>query len=70
MKEFNSFFSFNFSVFEIEKLFNLSVFEIKKVFILYNICLWIPQIVLNSANTAADSTISPIFGAILSGTNF
>ena len=29
------------------------------------ICLWIPEIVLDSANTVADSAISPIFGAIL-----
>ena len=31
---------------------------------------WIPQTVLDSANTVADSTISPIFGAILNGKVF
>ena len=30
--------------------------------------LWVPQTVLDSANTVADSASSPIFGAILSGT--
>ena len=32
------------------------------------ICLWIPQTVLDSTNTVADSANSPIFGAIFSGT--
>ena len=32
--------------------------------------LWTPQIVLDSANTVADSANSSIFGAILSGTVF
>ena len=30
--------------------------------------LWVPQAVLDSANTVADSAHSPIFRAILSGT--
>ena len=34
------------------------------------IFLWIPQSVLDSANTNADSANSPIFGAILNGTVF
>ena len=33
-------------------------------------CLWIPQTVLDSANTVADSASSPIFGAILIRTVF
>ena len=31
---------------------------------------WIPQTVLDSANTVADSAKLPVFGAILSGTVF
>ena len=36
----------------------------------FSICSWIPQTVLDSTNTVADSANSPIFVAILSATIF